>query len=51
MNATLPTTATARPTTHLPQGGHVGTTDVSVFEEGKEAEEKMGRRRRDGASG
>ena len=51
MNATLPTTVTARPTTHLPQGGHVGTTDVSVFEEGKEAEEKMGRRRKDGVSG
>jgi len=51
MNATPSTTVTARPTTHLPQGGHVGTTDISVFEEGEEVEEKMGRRQRDGVSG
>ena len=51
MDAAPPTTVTARPTTHLPQGGHMGTTDVSVFEEGEEAEEKMGGRRRDGVSG
>jgi len=47
MDATPPATVTARPTTHFPQGDRVGTTDVSVIEEG-EAEERMGRGQGDG---
>ena len=45
MNDTPPAAVAARPTTHLPQEGYVGTTDISVFEEGGE---RMGRMQRDG---